>query len=234
MRLSDWLEVFSGQRSWQPAVDGDRTSWVEGPIRDASVLIAITARGGVLLTERNSSMRHHAGQVALPGGRIEPSDRDATDAAFREAFEEIGLEGRRLQSLGHLPAYVTGSGYKVQPVVALIADTLDLHRDLSPDPGEVASVFEVPLNFLFDPRNHRRHYWQAPEGRRAFYSIPWRCRQPDRMRFINAQASPLAAADPKDHEFFIWGATAAMLRNFYQLSYAHRDLFPTESAADKD
>ena len=234
LQCDDWLKVFRSQRPWQAAIDGDRTRWVEGPLSDASVLVALTERGGLLLTERSRSMRHHPGQVALPGGRIEASDRDARQAAYREAFEEIGLDSKRLQDLGRLPSYLTGSGYKVQPVVAWVHGSMDLHRDLSPDPGEVAAIFEVPLNFIFDPRHHRRHYWQAPEGQRAFYSIPWHCKQPERMRFCDvlpddAQAfasTGMKTLNPAEHEFFIWGATAAMLRNFYLLLHAHRDLFP--------
>jgi len=181
----DWKAVFLSQRSWAPALDGDRTRWVDGPIRDASVLIALTAGGGILLTERNASMRDHAGQVALPGGRIEPTDSSSFDAACREAREEIGLQTERLIPLGQLPPYVTGSGYRVQPVVALITYAIDLHQHLEPDPSEVASIFEVPLSFVFDPKNHRRHHWQAPEGRRAFYSMPWRCDKHEAMRFAD-------------------------------------------------
>jgi hypothetical protein len=188
-------------------------------------------------------MRHHAGQVALPGGRIEPTDRDGFEAAFREAHEEIGLERYRLCPLGSLPSYLTGSGYRVQPVVALVKEELDLHRDLQPDPNEVASIFEVPLSFIFDPSNHRRHYWHAPEGLRPFYSMPWICDRSDAMRFSDGAAPTSVcqhalrvgqhALSVSQHapsrEFFIWGATAAMLRNFYHLLYAHRDLFPIEA-----
>ena len=223
----DWKAVFLSQRSWAPALYGDRTRWVDGPIRDASVLIALTAGGGILLTERNASMRDHAGQVALPGGRIEPTDRSSFDAACREAREEIGLQTERLIPLGQLPPYVTGSGYRVQPVVALITYAIDLHQHLEPDPSEVASIFEVPLSFVFDPKNHRRHHWQAPEGRRAFYSMPWRCDKHEAMRFADPGRGE--KIKQRSHEFFIWGATAAMLRNFYHLLHAHRDLFPIES-----
>jgi 8-oxo-dGTP pyrophosphatase MutT (NUDIX family) len=214
---------------WHAALEGDRSRWVDGPITDASVLIALTRRGGLLLTERSAAMRHHAGQVALPGGRIEPTDRDGVEAAFREAYEEIGLEGRRLCPLGSLPSYLTGSGYRVQPVVALVKEELDLHRDLQPDPNEVASIFEVPLSFIFDPSNHRRHYWHAPEGLRPFYSMPWICDRSDAMRFSDTEALTRVCQHSLSREFFIWGATAAMLRNFYHLLYAHRDLFPIEA-----
>jgi 8-oxo-dGTP pyrophosphatase MutT (NUDIX family) len=209
-----------------PALEGDRTRWVDRPIREASVLIALTQSGGVLLTERSASMRDHAGQVALPGGRIEPTDRDAVDAAFREAREEIGLDPGRLDALGLLPAYLTGSGYRVQAVVALVVGDLDLHGHLLPDPREVASIFEVPLSFLLEPRNHRRHYWQAPEGLRAYYSMPWFCDRREAMRLSCVSQGGEDSASGR--EFFIWGATAAMLRNFYHLLHAHRDVFPIE------
>ncbi len=223
---SDWLQIFSSQRPWAPVLDGDRSLWVKGPIRDASVLIALTVRGGVLLTERSPSMRQHPSQVAFPGGRIEAQDRNATEAACREAQEEIGLDPRRLRPVGALPPYLTGSAYRVHAVVALLDDALDLHRQLEPDPNEVASVFEVPLAFLLNPRNHRRHYWEAQEGRRAFYSMPWLCDQPDAMRFVRTANHQVDRPVDWPHEFFIWGATAAMLRNFYQLLHAHRDLIP--------
>jgi hypothetical protein len=114
----------------------------------------------------------------------------------------------------------------VQAVVALLEGELDLHRHLLPDPQEVASIFEVPLAFVLEPRNHRRHYWQAPEGLRSFYSIPWVCDRSEAMRRCSAcQGSE--SSEPA-REFFIWGATAAMLRNFYHLLHAHRDVFPIE------
>lgn len=216
-----WRFLFASQRPWRAELGGDRTRWLEGPVRDAAVLLAITSRGGLLLTERTADLRHHAGQVAFPGGRVEASDANPAAAALREAQEEIGLAPDRVEILGELPAYLTGSGFRISPVVGLIGQPLDLHQHLQPDPGEVAAVFETPLAFLFNPANHRRHHWQAAEGARIFYSMPWECADPQRsLSLADAQAE--VPQPPTSRQFLIWGATAAMLRNFYHLLHAHR------------
>jgi 8-oxo-dGTP pyrophosphatase MutT (NUDIX family) len=225
----DWREIFASQRTWKPELGGDRASWVEGPVRDAAVLLALTRRGGVLLTQRTTGLRHHAGQVAFPGGMVEASDATAATAALREAHEEIGLGPDRVEVLGELPDYLTGSGFRIRPVVGLLRNPLDLHEHLRPDPREVAAVFETPLAFIFDPGNHRRHHWLADEGPRTFYSMPWDCADPCHSITLDKADSPMAGwgRAPRvagSRQFMIWGATAAVLRNFYHLLYAHREL----------
>jgi 8-oxo-dGTP pyrophosphatase MutT (NUDIX family) len=154
------------------------------PVRDAAVLVPIIwhdAAPSILLTLRAANLASHAGQVAFPGGRIERGET-AEAAALREAAEEVGLDPRLPQVAGHLPPHLTGTGYRVTPVVAFLAPPLTL----TPDPGEVAAIFEMPLATLLDP--------DAPERRRT----EWR----GRMRDYWVWPHP---------EHLIWGATATML-----------------------
>ncbi len=177
---------------WTPEVtDESRTQTGRvALLRPASVLIPIVLRAGgptMLLTLRTSHLHDHAGQVAFPGGRADPGDVDAVDTALREAEEEVGLIRDDVHILGNLPDYFTITGYRVTPVVGLIHPPFDLHLDSF----EVAEAFEVPLQFLMDPSNHRLHKVDVPGGPvRSYYSMPY-------------------------GRFFIWGATAGMIRNFY-------------------
>lgn len=119
---------------------------------EAAVLVGLVPRPGgtqVLLTRRTDALRHHAGQVSFPGGRIEPDDADAVAAARRETFEEVGIAPSKVTPLGYLDAFTTITGFRVLPVVA----TIDSDYVARPDPNEVADVFEVPLGFLLDPAN---------------------------------------------------------------------------------
>lgn len=154
------------------------------PMRDAAVLVPIIwhdTSPSILLTLRAANLAAHAGQVAFPGGRIERGET-AEAAALREAAEEVGLDPSLPQVAGQLPQHVTGTGYRVTPVVAFLAPPLTL----TPQPGEVAAIFEMPLATLFDPG--------APERQRA----EWR----GRMRDYWVWPHP---------EHLIWGATATML-----------------------
>ncbi|QDQ87565.1 CoA pyrophosphatase [Alcaligenaceae bacterium SJ-26] len=157
----------------------------------AAVLIPLVMRGDglhVMLTRRAGHLRDHPGQISFPGGRMEPFDVDTTATALRETEEETGLGSEFIEVLSTLPAYQTISGYVVTPVVALVRPGFEVRID----PDEVESVFEVPLAFLMDPANHRLHRFTPPDGQaRRYYSMPW-------------------------GEYFIWGATAAMLRNLYR------------------
>lgn len=154
------------------------------PVRDAAVLVPIIwhdAAPTILLTLRAANLAAHAGQVAFPGGRIERGET-AEAAALREAAEEVGLDPSLPQIAGQLPHHVTGTGYRVTPVVAFLAPPLTL----TPHPGEVAAIFEMPLATVLDP--------VGPERRRA----EWR----GRMRDYWVWPHP---------EHLIWGATATML-----------------------
>lgn len=203
LEIAEIRRRFAAPPEWAPEI-------VEDPPVDpslvpsmAAVLIPLLARPhgtSLLLTRRSDMLRHHRGQIAFPGGRLEVGE-SAVAAAMRETEEEIGVPPSRIDVLGSLPEYRTGTGFHVVPVVAEIASDVRA-ADLVPAPGEVAEIFEVPLVFLMDPQNHQRRivHW-VDEGRersRSFLAMPWR---PDP-----------AATD----EYFIWGATAAMLRNFYR------------------
>jgi 8-oxo-dGTP pyrophosphatase MutT (NUDIX family) len=165
----------------------------------ASVLIPLLDRPTgvtVLLTHRAAHLSDHAGQISFPGGRAEASDRDAIETALREADEEIGLDARCVSVLGTLPAYTTVTRYVVTPVVGVVSPGFSLRID----PSEVSEVFEVPLAFLMSPVNHRRHAVGDGPLSRQIFSMPW----------VDAGAD----GAPRSH--FIWGATAAMLRNLYR------------------
>src|SRR6056297_4142107 len=128
----------------------------------AGVLIPLLARGAdyhVLFTRRSPDLRHHPGQVSFPGGRMEPEDRDVTDAALREAEEEVGLPRGHVRIAGYLEPHLTITGYAVTPVVGFVHQGFEIRVD----PGEVEEAFEVPLDFLMDERNLRRA-WREFEG----------------------------------------------------------------------
>jgi 8-oxo-dGTP pyrophosphatase MutT (NUDIX family) len=182
---------------WTPEKLGDGGLFDDHPRSNASVLVPLVQRDEgltVLLTQRTSHLRDHAGQISFPGGRAEKSDADAIDTALREAEEEVGLARRHVEVIGALPVYRTVTHYDVTPIVALVQPPFDLEIDAH----EVAEAFEVPLSFLMTPAHHQRHVFEFAGARREFLSMPWP--RPDGQG-----------------EYFIWGATAAMLRNFYRL-----------------
>ncbi len=172
-------------RAAQGLNDRFRLPGREGRTIPAAVLVPVVNRREglqLLLTQRSADLPDHPGQISFPGGRVEPGDADHAAAALRETTEEIGLPSPRVQVLGQLSPYETVTGYRVLPVVGWIEPPFDL----APDPVEVADVFEVPLDFLLDTANHRRHHRMLGEIRRDYWAIPWLHR-------------------------YIWGATAAML-----------------------
>ena len=167
----------------------------------AAVLIPLVMRSELtlLLTQRTTNLSTHSGQVAFPGGRSDPDDVDAADTALREALEEVGLPRSHTEVLGTLPIYVTGTAYSITPVVALVRPGFVLQ----PNPAEVADVFEVPLAFLMNPANHRRHAIDFDGITREWLSMPY-------------LDQTVRGEDGQVAERYIWGATAGMLRNLYR------------------
>jgi len=186
-------------RVWTPEFHGDaRLFALEREPIAASVLVPLVERDDglhVLLTQRTDHLHDHAGRISFPGGRADPGDVDVVDTALRETQEEVGLPRDRVQVLGALNTYSTVSSYVVTPIVALVQPPFTLALDAF----EVAEAFEVPLQYLMTPAHHHRHAAEFDGVKRQFLSMPW--------RGVDAQGQP--------REYFIWGATAAMLRNLY-------------------
>jgi 8-oxo-dGTP pyrophosphatase MutT (NUDIX family) len=167
--------------------------------RVAAVLIALVVREAgltVLLTQRADHLSDHAGQVSFPGGRHEPTDANTIATALREAQEEVSLDPARVEVLGALPDYLTSTGFRVTPVVGLVHPPFTVHADTL----EVADIFEVPLAFLMNPANHQVRVLRWEHGERRFFAMPY----------------PRADQGEAGGHYFIWGATAGMLRNFYR------------------
>jgi len=163
----------------------------DGPLTPAAVLVPLVDRPGgmtVLLTQRTDHLNDHAGQISFPGGRVEEQDADVVATALRETEEEIGLSRTHVEVVGRLDQYVTRTGFSVTPVVAVVRPGFSLELDSF----EVADAFEVPLTFVLDPGNHERHsrVWNGAE--RFFFVLPYEDR-------------------------YIWGATAGMLVNLYEV-----------------
>lgn len=165
-------------------------SGAAGPLTPAAVLVPIVLRGHeptVLLTRRTDHLHHHPGQISFPGGRVEAHDESPVDTALRESEEEIGLLREKVELLGCLPQYRTGTGFDVTPVVGLVSPPLELALDAF----EVAEAFEVPLSFLLNSENHHLHAVEVRGVSREYYAMPY-----------------------GDH--FIWGATAGMLISLHR------------------
>jgi 8-oxo-dGTP pyrophosphatase MutT (NUDIX family) len=163
-------------------------------LRDAAVLIPVVDHGEgatVILTQRAEAMRNHSGQIAFPGGKIDPEDPSPEGAALREADEEIGLDGAHVDIIGRLPDYVSGSGFRIAPVLSVVRPGFNLIIN----PHEVDAAFEVPLAFLMDPANHRQQSRVWNNRERFFYEMPF-------------------------GERYIWGVTAGIIRTLYERLYA--------------
>jgi len=162
--------------------------------RDAAVLVPVIDRVGgatVLFTKRSEALPTHAGQISFPGGKMDPGDANIMETAFRETKEEIGLDADFIDPVGFMEDYVTGSGFQIAPLVAVISEGFEI----TPDYNEVDEVFEVPLSFLMNSRNHEIHSREWRGAQRLFYAMPY-------------------------EERFIWGATAGMLRSLYESLYS--------------
>ena len=173
--------------------DHDLTAGGTPPARTltpAAVLVPLIDRGAlsVLLTQRTMHLDAHAGQISFPGGRLEPDDVDHVAAALRETEEEVGIAPNLVEVIGRLDDYVTGTGFRVVPVVGVVRPPFQIR----PEPFEVADVFEVPLDFVLDPANHEQHSRIVNGIERRYYVLPYEGR-------------------------YIWGATAGMLINLYEV-----------------
>lgn len=212
-RLLERLEPVEAWRADRRAVrsDFDLNPQAERPLaelRPAAVLIAIVARAdgaSVVMTRRSDSLASHTGQIAFPGGRLDPGET-AAQAALREAWEEVALDPASVEVLGLGDPYETGTGFLVTPVIGWLTSP----PDLTPSPDEVAEVFETPWDFLMDPVNHRRDFYDLDEGaRRWFWAVPWQDR-------------------------YIWGVTAGIVRALADRLYgdeARADAAVAEDAA---
>jgi len=157
----------------------------------AAVLIPLVARDDgvtMLLTQRTNHLAHHPGQVSFPGGHVDPGDGSPEETALRETEEEVGIDRRHIEIIGRLADYRTRTGFAIAPVVGVVTPPFDV----SPDPHEVAEVFEVPLTFLMDSDNHERHSREYKGATRQFYAMPY-------------------------NGFYIWGATAGMLVDLHNV-----------------
>lgn len=193
----DWLArrlALSGRTPARPPrgdhdLNPDRRT--DEPLTSAAVLVPLVVyrdAATVLLTRRTDHLANHPGQISFPGGHMEPGDGAPEQTAVRETEEETGLHRRHIDVVGRLDDYQTRTGFRVTPVVAMVTPPLEL----KPDPYEVAEVFEAPLDFLLDPGNHRRQARVIDGRRRHFFAIPYK-------------------------QYFIWGATAGMLVNLYEV-----------------
>jgi 8-oxo-dGTP pyrophosphatase MutT (NUDIX family) len=189
LQTLEWTPEITDENRYALAADVINTRSANGLTTDAAVLIPVLQKSdglSILLTQRSDHLHDHAGQISFPGGRMDVGDTDLYATALRESQEEIGLQPERVEVIGTLPEYLTVSGYRVTPVVALV----DPQAHYSVDAFEVADVFDVPLAFLMNPANHQVRVWSGEGEQRRFYAMPYQDR-------------------------FIWGATAGMLRNLY-------------------
>jgi 8-oxo-dGTP pyrophosphatase MutT (NUDIX family) len=195
------VERLAPVDTWRPELIAARSDFDLNPkatrpvreLRPAAVLIPVVARAEgatVLLTRRADTLARHTGQIAFPGGRLDPGE-NAVQAALREADEEVALNPDRVEVLGLSDAYETGTGFLVTPVIGWLHEA----PVTTPSPDEVAEVFETPWDFLMDAANHRRDFYDMDEGlRRWFWAMPW-------------------------GERYIWGVTAGILKGLHARLY---------------
>lgn len=196
---AEWLrQRFALASPVEPVRDDD--SLLRSELRPAAVLVPLVAREEsltVLLTRRTDHLHHHPGQISFPGGRVEKTDVSPVMTALRETEEEIGLDADRVELLGELPEYWTGTGFRITPVVGLVHPPFELALDSF----EVAEAFEVPLTHFLDPANHQRHRAEYQGRMREYYSMPY-------------------------GDYFIWGATAGILVSLYRFVSQEQEPVP--------
>ena len=193
-RARDRLDPITGRARLPEGGDLDYLDEMQlQAIRPAAVLIGLIPRADgptALLTQRPDTMAKHPGQVAFPGGKVDPVDADEVEAALREAQEEVGIQPTDVELVARSAPYLTGTGFRIVPVLGL------LPADIEPVPcqSEVAAVFEAPLSFLLDPANHERNtvHWEGRD--RTYFEMPW-------------------------DGFRIWGVTAGIIHTLYQELY---------------
>lgn len=196
------FRVRAQMRGWHPEADefGDHhlnpdiVDYLRGrPLHDAAVLVPVVDHPGepsVLLTQRAMQLRTHSGQIAFPGGRIDPDDANAEFAAIRECEEETGIGPEHIEIVGRLPDYMAGSGYRISPVLSVLRPGFEIRAN----PGEVDAVFEVPLSFLMDEANHGRGRRVVAGHMRNYFEMPY-------------------------GDWYIWGVTAGIIRLMYERLY---------------
>ncbi len=191
------LDPAYGDECLPEVGDITREELAPKPLRDAAVMIPIVMRQErptMLLTQRPETMAAHPGQVAFPGGKIDAEDENATAAALREAEEEVGLRASDVKLVARSAPYVTGTAFRVTPVLGLVRTDFVAR----PDPTEVAHVFETPLEYVMTAANHQRKtaFWNGKE--RRYIEMPWQ-------------------------GFRIWGVTAGIIRDLYKKLYEQED-----------
>ncbi len=163
-------------------------------LKDAAVLVPVIDDGDearVIFTQRTKTLRNHSGQISFPGGGIDAQDRSPEEAALRETEEEIGMSRRFIETVGRMPDYISGTGFRIKPVLAVVRPGFTL----TPNPAEVDEVFEVPLSFLMNAANHSRGSRMFQGRERFFYEMPY-------------------------GERYIWGITAGIVRSIYERFYS--------------
>ena len=195
-RLKSRLDPIDAPLDAPSRGDGDLNGGFPEPagrLRSAAVLAPLILHGGpprLLLTERTAHLPKHPGQIAFPGGSVDPGDASPAHAAVRELEEEVGIGAMHVELIGRFDGYRTGTGFHITPFVGVLRPGYTV----KPDPGEVADVFETPFSFLMDPSNHEKHAREWQGVMRHYYAMPWEDR-------------------------YIWGATAGMLKSLHDRLY---------------
>lgn len=197
-RINAYNSDFGGQQGDHVLNPHNQRRHPDQPLRPAAVLVPLVNRKNnptVLFTQRTDHLDHHPGQVSFPGGHVDEDDANAEDTALRETEEEVGIHRRHITIIGRIDTYLTSTGFSVTPVVGVIEPPFSI----TPDPHEVAEVFEVPLSFLFDAGNHSRVIYRSGSEQWDTYDMPY-------------------------NGYRIWGVTAGMFRNFYEIIAGHNSV----------